>query len=48
MAEKNWQVINFKCSECGNLAWFEVDLNTYVIKASDLVCEDCNPVEEED
>jgi len=48
MAEKNWQRIWFICSECGEKTWTEVDLETYVLTTDDLICDDCNPVEEEE
>ena len=38
---KNWQRINFECSECGEVNWTEFDVNTYVLKAHHLVCDDC-------
>jgi len=47
MTQKNWQRFNFICKECGQETWMECDLNTYVIKAEDLVCDDCF-VEDED
>ncbi|GAH74978.1 unnamed protein product [marine sediment metagenome] len=40
--------INFKCSKCGKESWFKVNLETYIVSVSDLVCDDCNPVEEEE
>jgi len=46
MANKNWQRIWFICSECGEKTWTEVDLETYVFSTDDLICDDCNPVEE--
>ena len=39
--------IKFKCMKCGSESWFDVDLETYVITIADLVCDDCNPVEED-
>ena len=39
--------INFKCSMCGEKSWFDVNLETYVVSITDLVCDDCNPVEED-
>ncbi len=39
--------VNFICSKCGQNSWFEVDLETYIVSISDLVCDDCNPVEED-
>ena len=44
MADKkqvNWQRIKFECSVCGNESWQEFDLNTYVLKVENLVCDDC-------
>ena len=44
MADK----IFFKCMKCGQTSWFIVDLENYVVVAErDLVCDDCNPVEED-
>ena len=34
--------VKFECSECGDEAWFEVNLKTYVVSTIDLVCDDCN------
>ena len=39
--------VRFKCSECGNEYWFEVNLEDYIVKVEDLVCDDCLPEEEE-
>lgn len=39
--------VNFKCSVCGKDAWFMVDLLTYVVTALDIICDLCNPVEED-
>jgi len=47
MVDKNWQKIWFNCSKCGSKTWAEVDINTYVFSITDLVCDDCNPVEGE-
>jgi len=38
--------IMFKCSKCGKQSWFEVNLETYIVSVNDLICDDCNPVEE--
>ena len=38
--------INFFCSVCGEQSWFEVNLERYIVSITDLVCDDCNPVEE--
>ena len=38
--------IRFICTKCGEESWFTVDLDTYIITALDLMCDDCNPVEE--
>lgn len=38
--------INFICSKCGEQTWFKVNEETYVVSVSDLICDDCNPVEE--
>ncbi len=46
MANKNWQRIKFTCSKCGNESWTEFDVNAYVLKVDDLVCDDCLPEEE--
>ena len=43
----DWKRIKFVCSECLKESWFEVDIDTYVIEASNLVCDDCNPAEED-
>lgn len=40
-------IVRFICAKCGKESWFEVNLNTYVITAMDLICDDCNPIEEE-
>ena len=40
-------VIKYVCKECGEESWFDVDLETYVVKITDLVCDDCNPCEED-
>ena len=48
MADKNWQRVKFQCSECGHIGWTELDLNTWVMKVKDLVCDDCLPIEEDD
>lgn len=40
--------INFKCSKCGNKSWFKVNEETYVVTVDDLICDDCNPIGEED
>ena len=45
--KNNWQRVWFTCSKCGNKAWTEFNLNTYVMKVEDLVCDDCLPEEEE-
>lgn len=37
--------IKFKCSVCGVESWFDVDLETYIVSITDLVCDDCNPCE---
>ena len=45
MADKkpvNWQRIRFICSVCGVESWQEFDLNTYVVKVEDLICDDCH------
>lgn len=39
--------VNFKCSVCGKEAWFMVDLLTYVVTSLDIICDECNPVEDE-
>ena len=39
--------INFKCSKCGEQSWFKVNEATYIVTVLDLICDDCNPVEEE-
>lgn len=39
--------VKFICSKCQKESWFQVDLNTYVVSISDLVCDDCNPVEDD-
>lgn len=48
MADKklNWQRIKFICIGCGKESWTEFDLNTYVMKVEDLVCDDCIPEDE--
>ena len=38
-----WKKIRFLCSECGKESWLEVDITAYVVKVSDLICDDCNP-----
>jgi len=38
--------INFKCSVCGETSWFKVNEATYIVTVLDLVCDDCNPIEE--
>ena len=48
MADKNWQRIWFICSECGEKTWIEVDLENYIITSADLICDDCNPIQEEE
>jgi len=49
MAEKNnWQRIRYICSKCGVETWQEFNVNTYVMKAEDLLCDDCNFPEEAD
>ena len=45
--DSTFQKVNFKCSVCGSDSWMEVDLSTYVVSITDLVCDDCNPVEED-
>ena len=40
--------INYKCSECGEITWFDVDLETYIVSITDLICDDCNPVEDDE
>lgn len=40
--------VKFICKECGNQSWFKVNLETYVIKVDDLICDECNPINEED
>lgn len=45
MADKNWQKIKFYCSKCGQESWMEIDINSYIIKIDELICDDCNPVE---
>lgn len=40
--------INFKCSKCGKQSWFKVNEETYVVTVDDLICDDCNPINEED
>lgn len=47
MAKKIKDQINFKCSVCGEQSWFKVNLETYIVSVNDLVCDDCNPVEDE-
>lgn len=39
--------INFKCSVCGKTSWMKVNLATYIVSITDLICDDCNPVEDE-
>ena len=42
-----WKRKKFVCSECGKEAWIEIDIESYVVKTSDLICDDCNPTEDE-
>ena len=46
--ETSFQKVNFTCSVCGKDSWMEVNLSTYVVSITDLVCDDCNPVEEDE
>ena len=39
--------INYVCKECGEQSWFDITIESYIVSVSDLVCDDCNPVEEE-
>jgi len=48
MVDNNLQTIKFICSKCGTESWFKVNIDTYIVKESDLVCDDCNPIEEGD
>ncbi|KKK94509.1 hypothetical protein LCGC14_2682160 [marine sediment metagenome] len=45
MAQKtvNWQRIRFTCVKCGNESWTEFNVDTYVLKVENLVCDDCMP-----
>jgi len=45
---KNFSKVNFICSKCGQKSWFDVNLKTFIVSVSDLVCDDCNPVEEDE
>lgn len=40
--------VKFICSKCGKESWFKVNLETYVISVTDLLCDDCNPVDEDE
>lgn len=40
--------IKFICSKCGKESWFKVNLKTCVITITDLLCDTCNPITEED
>ena len=40
--------VNFKCSKCGKISWMIIDLETYIVSISDIICDDCNPVEEDE
>ena len=33
--------IRFVCSKCGKEAWFDVNIDTYVVTAIDLICDNC-------
>ena len=48
LQEVSNQKIKFVCSKCGKESWFIVDLNTYVVSITDLICDDCNPVDEDE
>ena len=41
------QKIKFVCSKCGKESWFIIDLETYIVSVSDLICDDCDPCEEQ-
>lgn len=41
-----FEKIKFKCNKCGIESWMEVNLETYIVSITDLVCDDCIPVEE--
>jgi len=36
-----WIRIKFVCSKCGTESWTEFNNETYVMKVSDLICDDC-------
>lgn len=40
--------IIFKCSKCGKVSWMKVNLETYIVSITDLICDGCNPVEEDE
>lgn len=40
--------INFKCSKCGKVSWMKVNIETYIVTLEDLLCDECNPVEEDE
>ena len=46
--ESQSQKVRFICAKCGTESWFSVDFNTYVVTAMDLICDDCNPIEDDD
>ena len=39
--------VKFVCSKCGKESWFEVNLQTYVVSITDLICDNCNSIEED-
>ena len=43
-----WLTIKFICSKCGVESWMEINNEKCILKASDLLCDDCNPIEEDE
>ena len=43
-----WIRIRFICSKCGIESWTEFNNDIWVMKVSDLICDDCNPMEEDE
>ena len=38
--------VKYVCKECSKESWFKVNLETYIITVNDLVCDDCNPIDD--
>jgi hypothetical protein len=39
--------VKFICIFCDKESWFDVNLEGYIVKKDDLICDDCLPEEDE-